>query len=152
MAGHGRQYGRNLRSTMLSHSFACAARQAVAFAHLADEDDDPDSDEHLPFCGGEPRSAKGGRGAQRRRMTDEDAVEALRILRSELEVRKTWGGPGLREPWMYCVEAVYVCGVYRLYLVWGVPLVPWGSARGPFAGCACMEIPRLVGRSWCCSD
>lgn len=65
--------------------------QAVAFAHLADESDE-DNDEHLPFMGGEPRSAKGGRGAARRRMNDEDAVEAMRILRNELEVGSRGGG------------------------------------------------------------
>lgn len=56
----------------------------VAFAHLlGDEEGD---DEMLPFMANESRSAKRRAGA-RRRVNDEDALEALHALRSELEVR-----------------------------------------------------------------
>jgi hypothetical protein len=61
--------------------------QLVAFAQFVDSDDE-DFDEHLPFMAVEPRSAhKNRRGGQnRRRLNDEDALEALYTLRNELEV------------------------------------------------------------------
>lgn len=62
--------------------------QLVAFAHDI-VDDDEDFDEHLPFMAVEPRSKqkKTRRGGQRRKLSDEDALEALHSLRNELEVR-----------------------------------------------------------------
>jgi hypothetical protein len=69
--------------------------QLVAFAHDI-VDDDEDFDEHLPFMAVEPRSKQKTtrRGGQRRRLREEDALEALHSLRNELEVR---GGSGLGE-------------------------------------------------------
>ncbi|KAI8470289.1 MAG: hypothetical protein J3K34DRAFT_510696 [Monoraphidium minutum] len=58
----------------------------VAFAHLLGEEEG--DDELLPFMAGESRSAKRRAGA-RRRVNDEDALEALHALRSELEVVRT---------------------------------------------------------------
>lgn len=61
--------------------------QLVAFAHDI-VDDDEDFDEHLPFMAVEPRSKQKTtrRGGQRRRLREEDALEALHSLRNELEV------------------------------------------------------------------
>ena len=44
-----------------------------------------DGFDDMPFSGDSPRSTK--RGVFRRRINDDDAVEALQRLRSELEVR-----------------------------------------------------------------
>jgi hypothetical protein len=75
----------------------------VAFAHLlGDEEGD---DELLPFMASESRSAKRRAGA-RRRVTDEDALEALHSLRSELEVGV--GGTARRRPGAEAHTAVCV--------------------------------------------
>lgn len=63
--------------------------QFVAFARFVDSDDDDDDiDEHMPFMEVEPRSAIEQRrtAVNRRRISEEDAVEALFNMRSELEV------------------------------------------------------------------
>jgi hypothetical protein len=69
--------------------------QLVAFAHDI-VDDDEDFDEHLPFMAVEPRSKQkqSRRGGQRRRLNEEDALEALYGLRNELEVGGLRGGGG----------------------------------------------------------
>lgn len=61
--------------------------QLVAFAHDI-VDDDEDFDENLPFMAVEPRSKQKQtrRGGQRRKLNEEDALEALYTLRNELEV------------------------------------------------------------------
>jgi hypothetical protein len=66
--------------------------QLVAFAHDI-VDDDEDFDEHLPFMAIEPRSKqkKSRRGGQRRKVNEEDALEALYGLRNELEVGQHTG-------------------------------------------------------------
>jgi hypothetical protein len=71
-------------------SIYCVHAQLVAFARDI-VDDDEDFDEHLPFMAVEPRSKQkvvGRRGAARRRINEEDALEALYGLRNELEVRR----------------------------------------------------------------
>jgi hypothetical protein len=68
--------------------------QLVAFAPDPTSDDEDECDEHLPFMAVEPRSKQkaggGRRGLSRRRINEEDALDALYGLRNELEVRP-WG-------------------------------------------------------------
>jgi len=93
--------------------------QLVAFAHDI-VDDDEDFDENLPFMAVEPRSKQKQtrRGGQRRKLNEEDALEALYTLRNELEVSSirthvehcytcTGGHSGLGQalrPWSLSVE------------------------------------------------
>lgn len=70
---------------------SCA--QLVAYSGLIDQEDE-DFDEHLPFMAVEPRSAHKQRrtAPNRKRMSEEDAVEALYNMRNELEVRNSVAG------------------------------------------------------------
>jgi hypothetical protein len=70
-----------IRTSLSAGAAACAA-QSVAWV------DEEGEEEDAPFAGGSPRGQRGG--GKRRRIDEDDAVDALQRLRGDLEVG-TWG-------------------------------------------------------------